>query len=174
MNPRNLVKYAIIFSLVIFPFSPAIAQDGSDIILKDILQELKEIKNELKNSSIIQNKSQLILQHIEYQRQLLNQNSNNEESIKNEIEGIESSSTEVKQKLEEIRNEMSSKVINSNPDSAGTNAEYNNLVSISEQQQKQLGSLRSRLTEINNNIAEINKNINELLAKYKNTIQPSN
>jgi len=174
MNPIRFVKYIIIFSLLTFPFSQALAQDGSDIILKDILLELKEIKNELKNSLIIQNKYQLILQQIEYQRQLLNQNTNTEDSIKKEIDGIETSNAEVKQRMEEIRNEMSSKVINSNPDSTGANAEYNNLVTISEQQQKQLGSLRIRLAEISNNIAEINRAINELLVKYKNTIQPSN
>jgi len=174
MNKSKFATYAIIFTLLIFPFSQVYAQEDSNKLLNEILLELKEIKKELKNTLIIQNRSQLILQQIEYNKQLLNQNINNEDTIKREIENIETSNVEVNRRLEEIRNEMSSKVISSNTDITGANAESNNLVTISEQQQKQINNLKNRLNEINNNIVDINKTINELLVKYKNTIQTSN
>lgn len=173
MKRCKLLLFTITLALTTIPSTQSFAEEEPNKILKEILFELKETRKELKNYLVIQNKSQLLLQQIEYQRQLLNQNENNEDLTKKEIEAIESSLSEVRQRLDEIQSEKSSKVISSNPDD-GSNAEYNNLITISEQQQKQLVVLKNRLAEYINNKAEINKTTNELLVKYKNTLQGPN
>ena len=170
MNLFRLVIFAIIFAFVTFTFCQAFAEEDSSKILKEILVELKEIKKELRNSLIIQNNSQLLLKQIEYQRQILNQYIINSDTTRKEIEGIENASLEVTQRIEDLRSEMSSKII-TDPNSTDSNTEYNNLLVISDQQQKQLGTLKNKLNEIVSNIADINKTINELLVKYKNAIQ---